>query len=192
VSTLLSAAWPTRPRQLAALVACLLLLTLAAYGCVTLFGAPQTSTDLQSAGFQDVTVNASNGPGPAGVQVVVTYSRGPTGNNDRDAQRAEKIVWDRMPGRLATVAIIREPRECAGQVCSGFYPQVGSATRVQLAAEYGPRPHGLDNASPARHLALAGIATVLAAGLSVAVLAAAIALVIIIIRHRRPLTGLLD
>jgi hypothetical protein len=164
----------------AVLAGCLLLLTLTASGCAGLLGAPQPSTDLQNAGFQDVTVNISNRPGQSGEQVAVDYGRGPTGNDNRDAQRAEKIVWDTLPGRFAVVAIIKE-RECGDQVCSGYYPQTGAATHAQLAAEYGPRPHGLDNASAAGHASIAGWVT----AVSVAVLAAAAIVLVVIFRRRR-------
>jgi hypothetical protein len=171
----------SRARRFSALAGCLVLLVLAS-GCTS-----PASADLQSAGYQNVTVR----PGQSGRSVIVTYSSGPTGNDQRDGQRAVKIVWDTLPGRFASVAIIDEPRRCGGSVCSGYYPEVAGATRAQLAAEYGPRPRGLDRASATGHFALTSGVAILAAGLSVAILAAAAILVTVFVRRRprRPPAG---
>jgi hypothetical protein len=182
---LLSAARPALPRHLAVLAACLLLLTLTVSGCASILGALQTGADLQSAGFQNVAVNVSTGSDPSGELVDVIYSRGPTGDDGQDAQRAEKIVWDTLPGRFAAVTIIKESGGCAGPVCSSVSSPVATATHAQLVNRYGPRPHGLDRASATGHVALAGWVAILVIGLAAAVLAAAAIVLVIIFRHRR-------
>jgi hypothetical protein len=134
-------------RRIAA-AAWLLVLALAVAGCAAIGAALQTSSALQGAGYQDVSVNVATGSGsPAGWLVSVSYSSGPAGNDQSDAQRAEKIVWDTFPGRFESLAIIKESGGCAGPICATHSNEVASATYAQLAARFGPRPHGLDKAS---------------------------------------------
>jgi hypothetical protein len=176
-----------RAPRFAALVVGLVVLVLAS-GCSIVRGGSQTGADLQGAGYRNVFVYAASyrslQTGQPSEAVSVVYSRGPTGNDGRDAQRAEKITWETEPGRVTTLWITKDSRKCVGRVCSSYSVSVGSATRAQLAAAFGPRPHGLDTASATRPAFSRRIEvrTVMA---SVAVLAAVVVIAMIIRRRRR-------
>jgi hypothetical protein len=166
--------------------ACLLLLALAVSGCATLQAALRTSAALQGAGYQGVNVNAATGTSePAGGLISVAYSGEPTGNEQRDAQQAEKIVWDTFPGRFGAVAVIKDSGGCAGPVCATQSSEIAGASYAQLAARLGPRPHGLNSASPTEGITVPGWAKVLALGLAVVVIAAA-AIALTLILRRKP------
>ncbi len=169
-------------RRIAASVAWLLVFGLGVAGCAALGAALRTSSALQSAGYQNVSVNVATGSGvPASGLVSVLYSSGPAGGGQRDAQRAEKIVWDTFPGRFGALAIVTVSGGCIGQVCSTQTNQVASATYAQLAARFGPRPHGLDKA----RAAFPGWAVVRDLGLAVAIIVAAAIVLTAILRRNR-------
>ena len=168
---------------------CLSLLALAVSGCATFQAALRTGAALQGAGFQGVNMDVATGTSePAGGLISVGYSGGPTGHEQRDAREAEKIVWDTFPGRFGAIAVIKDSGGCAGPVCATQSSEIAGASYAQLAARFGPRPHGLDSASPATYMPVPGWAKVLALGLAVVVIAAtAIALTVILRRNsRRP------
>ena len=174
-----------RIRRFAIPAACALLLALAVSGCATFQAALRTSAALQGAGYQGVTVNVATGTSePAGGLISVAYSGGPTGNEQRDARRAEKIVWDTFPGRFGAVAVIKDSGGCADPVCATQYNEVAVVSYAQLAVSFGPRPHGLGSASPA-DIAVPGWAKVLVLGLAVVVIAAAAILALILRRAGR-------
>ena len=147
-----------------------------------------TGTALQRAGFQDVGVNVATGSGsPPGGLISVVFSRGPTGNDQQDAQRAEKIVWDSYSDRFGAVEIVKESGGCVGPFCASQSTEIADATYSQLATKFGPRPHGLDSSNAGGPFAVPG--GILAAGLVlalVAVAAAGIVLTAIIRRSRQP------
>jgi hypothetical protein len=161
----------------------LLLLAIALAGCAALGAALRTSSALQGAGYQNANVNVSTGSGlPAGGVVTVTYSSGPAGNDQRDAQGAEKIVWDTFSVRFGALAIIKESGGCTGPVCVTHSTEVASATYAQLAARFGPRPQAVVKAGPA----LPGWVVPVGAFAGVAGLVAlAVIAVILIVRRRR-------
>ena len=164
---------------------CLLLLALTVSGCATFQAALRTSAALQGAGYQGVNVNVATGTGePAGGLISVAYSGEPTGNEQRDAQQAEKIVWDTFPGRFGAVAVIKDSGGCAGPVCATQSSEIAGASYAQLAARFGPRPHGLDSARPAG-ITVPGWAKALALGLALVVIAAA-AIALTLILRRKP------
>lgn len=177
-----SAVTPGRLRRTAAPAAGLLVLALAVAGCAALGAALRTSSALQGDGYQDVNVNVTTGSDiPAGGLVTVSYSSGPADNRQRDAQRAEQIVWDTFPGRFGALAIEKESGGCAGPVCATDSVEVASATYAQLAAGFGPRPHGLDKASAT----LPGWAVAIGLGLAVAVISAAVTVVTLVVKRKK-------
>lgn len=174
------------PQRVVASTACLLVLALAVAGCAALGAALRTGGALQTAGYQNVNVNVATGSGlPAGGLVSVSYSRGPAGSDQRDAQGAEKIVWDNFPGRFGAVAIIKVSGGCAGPVCATHSNELASATYAQLAATLGPRPPGLDKASAAGHIAVPDWALFLGLGLAVAIIAAAAIVLTLLLRRNK-------
>lgn len=184
------AAPAARLRRIAASAAWLLTLTLTLTlaGCAAVSAALRTNAALQDAGYQNVNVNVAFGSGlPADGLVRVSYSSGPAGNDQRDAQRAEKIVWDTFPGRFGALAIIKESGGCAGPFCATQSDEVASATYAQLAAGFGPRPPGLDKASAALPNLPRAIPTwVVVAGFAlVAAIIAAAAIVLTLILKRK-------
>jgi len=173
---------PGRRRRITAPAAWLLALALALAGCAALGAALQTSSELNGDGYQNVNVSVTTGSGiPPGGLVTVSYSSGPADNRQRDAQRAEQIVWDTFPGRFGALAIDKEAGGCAGPVCATESVEVASATYAQLAASFGPRPHGLDTASPALPRSIVALGL----GLAVAVIAAAAAIVLTLVLKRK-------
>jgi hypothetical protein len=173
---------PGRLRRTAAPAAWLLVLALAVAGCAALGAALRTGSALQGDGYQNVNVNVTTGSDiPAGGLVTVSYSSGPAGNRQRDAQRAEQIVWNTFPGHFGALAIDKEVGGCAGPVCATESVEVASATYAQLAAGFGPRPHGLDKASAT----LPGWAVAVGLGLAVAVIAAAATVVALVVKRRK-------
>jgi surface antigen len=173
-------------RRIAASAAWLLVLALAVAGCAALSAALQTSAALQSAGYQNVNVNVATGSGsPSGGLVSVSYSSGPADNDQRDAQRAEKIVWDTFPGRFGALAIVKESGGCAGPLCATQQNEMASATYAQLAARFGPRSYGLDKGSAAGLITVPGWALFLGLGLAVAVIAAAAIVLTLILKRKR-------
>jgi len=176
-------------RRFALPVACLLLLAPAVSGCASFQAELRTGAALQDAGYRGVNMNVATGTSePAGGLISVAYSGGPTGNEQRDARQAEKILWDTFPSRFGAVAIIKDSGGCAGPVCATQSSEIAGATYTQLATSFGPRPHGLDSASPVGYITIPAWAKVLALGLAVVVIAAAaIALTLILRRSsRRP------
>jgi hypothetical protein len=169
----------------------LVVLALAVAGCAALTAALRTSTALQGAGYQSVNVNVSTGSGlPSGGLVSVSYTRGPADNDQSDAQHAEKIVWDIFSGRFGALEIVKVSGGCVGPVCATQSNEVASATYAQLAARFGPRPHGLDKASTAGLIRIPGWAVILALGVAVAVIVTvAIVLTLVLKRERSRLPG---
>jgi hypothetical protein len=165
---------------------CLLVLALTVSGCANFQAALRTSAALQGAGYQDVNVNVATGTGePDGGLISVAYSGEPTGNEQRGAQQAEKIVWDTFPGRFGAVAVIKDSGGCAGPVCATQSSEIADASYAQLTARFGPRPRGLDSASPAEGVTVPAWAKVLAFGLALMVIAAA-AIVLTLVLRRKP------
>jgi hypothetical protein len=166
--------------------ACLLVLAVAVAGCAALGAALRTGAALQSAGYQNVNVNVTTGSSlPAGGLVSVSYSRGPAGNDQRDAQGAEKIVWDTFPGRFGAVAAVKVSGGCAGPLCATHSNEVASATYAQLSAALGPRPPGLDKASAAGLITVPDWAIFLGVGLAIAIIAAAAIVLTLVLRRNR-------
>jgi hypothetical protein len=153
-------------------------------GCAALTAALNTSTALGKAGYHDAGVNVTTGSGlPAGGVVQVSYSRGPTGDDQKDAARAERIVWDDYSARFGAVAIVKVSGGCAGPVCVTHSVQIASATYSQLRSEFGPRPPGLGAVGLSSGLGVPGWVIAVA----VILLMAAVTTVIVIFRrYRRP------
>jgi hypothetical protein len=175
-----------RPRRLAAPAAWLplLALILAVAGCAALGAALRTSTALQAAGYQNANVNISTGSGqPAGDVVGVTYSRGPTGNDQRDAQGAEKIVWNNFTSSFGALAIVKVSGGCTGPVCVSHSTELASLTYAQLAAKFGPRPASLAKSGTT----LPGWAVPVGLGVALGgiAVAAAITVLVLILRRKR-------
>jgi len=123
----------------------ILLIVLALAGCAALGAAVGSSAALQEAGYQNAGVNISTGSGqPAGGMVQVSYRRGPSGNDQQDAQDAELIIWHTLRYRFGGLVIVKTAGGCAGLVCVSESGVVARATYAQLAARFGPRPRGLD------------------------------------------------
>lgn len=182
---------PERPRRGPAPAAWLLVLaltlTLALAGCAALGAALRSGSALQGAGYQDVNVNVSSGSGlPAGGLVTVTYSSGPTGNDQRDVPGAEKIVWDTYSDRFGALRIVMASGGCTGPVCVTHSTELASVTYAELASRFGARPPGLEK--EAGTLPIPGWAVALGVGLVVAVMAAAVILPVLFYRRskRRP------
>lgn len=158
------------------------MLSLALAGCSAIGAALHTGSSLQGDGYQSVSVNVEEGSGmPAGGLVTVSYGSGPSGNRQRDAQRAEQIVWDTYPGRFGAVAVVKESGGCAGPVCSTDSTELATGTYAQLAAAFGPRPHGLDNARGA----LPGWAVAFAVGVPATGIAAAAIVLTLVLRGKK-------
>jgi hypothetical protein len=161
------------------------LLLLAVAGCAVLGAAVGTSAALQRAGYHGVGVNIATGTGaPAGGLVQVSYSRGPTGNDEQDALQAERIVWDTLRYRFGALVIVKDSGGCAGPVCVSQSGEVARATYSQLAAKFGPRPPGVHATSAADAIRFPGWAVELAVVLAGAVMAAAAVVVWMILRSR--------
>jgi hypothetical protein len=143
---------------------------------------------LQNAGYQDVGMNVETGSGlPAAGLITVSYSRGPTGNDQQDARHAERIVWDTFSGRFGDLDIVKVSGGCVAGFCASQSGEIASASYAQLAAAFGPRPRGLasNGGSAASSVSIPGWALALIVALGVALVAvAAIALTMIIRRSR--------
>jgi hypothetical protein len=130
-----------RWRRAAAPAACLLLLALALSGCASSGASLRASEALQSAGYQNGNVVVTNGDGaPSGILITVVYSRGPTGNDQRDAQRAEQIFWDNYAGGFGSLQVFMAPGACSGSVCGTRADVIAGASYAQLAARFGSKP----------------------------------------------------
>jgi len=167
-------------------VACGLLLVVIVSGCSFLSGINGTESSLHGAGYQDVDVNIASGAGLlANGMVSLSYSHGPTGNGQRDARRAEQIVWDSLRYRFGALSIIKTSGGCDGPVCVSHSAVLDSVTYAELAARFGSRPRGLDAVSATHAVSIprwalgAGLAALLAG-------AAIIAALVIRSRRRRP------
>jgi hypothetical protein len=120
--------------------ACLLLLALAISGCASQRAGLRASEALQGAGYQNGNVVVTNGDGaPAGILITLVYSRGPTGNDQRDARRAEQIFWDNYAGRFGSLQVFMAPGACAGSVCGTRADEIATASYAQLAAKFGSK-----------------------------------------------------
>jgi len=145
--------------------------------------ALNTSAALGHAGYRNASVNVTTGTGlPANGVVQVSYSRGPTGDDQNDAATAEHVVWDSYAARFGAVVIVKVSGGCAGPVCATQSEQVASATYAQLRSEFGPRPRGL-NASPTSGLI---VPVWFIAAAAILVLSVIAALVVIRRRHPKP------
>ena len=132
-----------RTRRIAVLVAWLLVLVVAAAGCsATLDAEMRTTSALEAAGYQGVHMTVDYGKEfPADGLILLSYSTGSAGNDQGDARHAEKIVW----GTYSHIFGVLEMYEVSGT----RYIHVASLTYAQLAAAFGPRSQGLENASAA-------------------------------------------
>ena len=147
--------------------------------------ALRTSAALQGAGYQKVDVNIATGAGrPADGLVRVSYSRGPTGYDQQDAQRAEHIVWDTLRYRFGELVIVKVSGGCAGPVCVSRSSRLARVSYSRLAGRFGPRPARLESTGAADAITFPAWAIVLAVVLAVAVMAAAAAVMIMIVRSR--------
>ena len=114
----------------------------------------------------------------------MSYSRGPTGNDEQDAQRAERIVWDTLRYRFGALVVVKTSGGCAGPVCMSQSRRLARVTYRRLAARFGPRPAGLDAADAAGTITVPAWAIALAVALAVAAMAAAAVVLTIILRSR--------
>jgi hypothetical protein len=185
----LTDAWRARRirlRPLAALTSCLLLVGLSAAGCADLGAEEATGSALGSAGYQDVNINVDTGSGlPSGGLVSVGYSQGPTGNEQKDARRAEKIVWDTLALRFGALEILKESGGCAGPVCESQSDEIASATYAQLTTEFGQRPHRLA-VSPSGSFKVDGWLLLAGFWVIAAVIVAVVVVTTRVARRRRP------
>jgi hypothetical protein len=180
-----AAAGAARARHVAVL-AVGLLLALAVAGCASLAAEAQTGSALEHAGYQNVSINVTSGSGePAGGIISVSYSHGPSGSEQADVQRAEKIVWDTYPSRFGELAILIVSGGCAGPVCSSSSNVVAQETYSQLSAMFGPRPANLKLASTPSSLGVPAWAVVLCAVLVAGGVATAIVLPLTLGRRRK-------
>ena len=160
-----------------------MLLVVAVSGCAALGAAVGTAAVLQGAGYQNVSVNIATGAGqPAGGLVRVSYSRGPSGNDQRDAEHAERIVWHTLRYHFGALVIVKDGGGCAGPVCVSESGVIARATYSHLAARFGPRPRGLEAAGAADAIRFPDWAMALAIGVAVAVTAAVAAVLALIMR----------
>jgi hypothetical protein len=151
-----------------------MLLVAAIAGCAVLGAALGTSEALQGAGYQNVGVNIATGAArPVGGLVRVSYSRGSTGYDRQDAQRAERIVWDTLRYRFGALVIVKASSGCAGPVCVSQSSRLARVTYSRLAARFGPRPAGLEATGAAHAIRVPAWAIALAVVLAVAVIAGA-------------------
>ena len=116
--------------------------------------------------------------------VQVSYRRGPSGNDQQDAQDAELIIWHTLRYRFGALVIVKTAGGCAGLVCVSESGVVACATYAQLAARFGPRPRGLDVTSGTSPIGFPGWAVALVVALAVAVLAAATVVMAMILRSK--------
>jgi hypothetical protein len=152
-------------------------------GCAVLGAALRTGAALHGAGYQNVDVNIATGAGrPADGLVRVSYSRGPTGYDDQDAQRAERIVWDTLRYRFGALVIVKASGGCAGPVCVSRSSRLARVTYSRLAARFGPRSAGLESTGAADAIRFPAWAIALAVVLAVAVMAAAVVVITMILR----------
>ena len=163
----------------------ILLIVLALAGCAALGAAVGSSAALQEAGYQNAGVNISTGSGqPAGGMVQVSYRRGPSGNDQQDAQDAELIIWHTLRYRFGALVIVKASGGCAGPVCVSQSRRIARVTYSRLAARFGPRPAGLDTADAAGAIRFPAWAIALAVALAVSVMAAAAVVMTMILRSR--------
>lgn len=180
-----AAAGAGRVRRATALAGCLLLV-LAVAGCASLAAEEQTGSALQKAGYQNVSINVTSGSGePSGGIISVSYSHGPSGSEQADVQRAEKIVWDTYPSRFGELAILIVSGGCVGPVCSSSSNVVTEQTYSQLGAMFGPRPPNLKLAGAPSSLGVPAWAVVLCVVLVVGGVATAIVLPLTLGRRRK-------
>ena len=163
-----------------------LLLVGATTGCGALGTALGTSAALQGAGYQHSAVSIMTAEGqPGGGIVRVSYTEGPTGDDQADARRAEHIVWKTLRYRFGALAIIKTSGGCAGSVCVSQSQVLAHATYARLAAKFGPRPKSLNQAEGAGTIRFPAWAIALAAALAVVVMAAAALVLTLILRSSR-------
>jgi hypothetical protein len=112
-----------------ALFACSALTALLLGGCGTLSAAFTTSAILAREGFQNVNIDVATGSAePVGGVVNVSFSRGPTGNDQQDAQEAARTVWRTLRLRFGELVITRQSGGCTGPVCASRGVVIETAT----------------------------------------------------------------
>jgi hypothetical protein len=163
------------------------LLVAAVAGCAVLGAAIGTAAALQTAGYQDVHVNITTDTGTqGGGNVRVSYGNGPTGDDTRDSQSAERIVWRTLRYRFGTLVIVRASGHCAGPVCVSQSRLLARVTYSELRARFGSRPAGLETASGASAFSLPHWAMGVAVAVAVGGIAAVALVLAIVLRSRRP------
>ncbi len=153
-------------------------------GCGFLSGANKTRTSLQHAGYRNVGVNIQSGSGtPRDGLVNITYSAGPTGDDNRDAYNAARVVWETFGYRFGALAITKTSGGCAGPFCVSHNTGLGAETYQQMLAQFGPRPANLDtkSADNAQPFPI----WIIPVGLLVVVVAAIAVIVVVVVRKRR-------
>jgi hypothetical protein len=155
--------------------------------CAVLGAAIGTAAALQGAGYQDVHVDITTIAGTeGGGNVRVSYSGGPTGDDTRDSEHAERIVWTTLRYRFAMLVIVRASGNCADPVCVSQSHILARVTYSELAARFGPRPAGLERAGPASGISLPGWVIGVAIVVALGVMGAAAVVLTMLIRSRRP------
>jgi len=173
---------PLRARLLVAS----LLVAGAIAGCAALGAALGTSAALRAAGYQNTNVNIVTTEGqPGGSVVRMSYTAGPSGNDQADAQRAEHIVWTTLRYRFGALLIVKTSGGCTGPVCESQSQVLARVTYSRLAAKFGPRPKGLDRADGAGAIRFPTWAIALAVALGVSVMAAAALVLTMVLRSSR-------
>jgi hypothetical protein len=155
--------------------------------CAVLGAAIGTAAALQGAGYQDVHVDITTIAGTkGGGNVRVSYSGGPTGDDTRDSEHAERIVWTTLRYRFAMLVIVRASGNCADPVCVSQARTLARVTYSELAARFGPRPAGLETAGPSSGISLPGWVIGVAIVVALGVMGAAAVVLTMLIRSRRP------
>jgi hypothetical protein len=121
----------------------LLVLVLAVAGCsASLDAEVRTTSALQAAGYQGIGMTVDYGSEfPPNGLIILSYSARLAGNEQGDARHAEEIVWGSYSHIFGELKLYEQsgPR----------YILLAHLTYAQLAAAFGPRSQGLENASAA-------------------------------------------
>lgn len=153
-------------------------------GCSFISNSNRTLSALRSAGYRNVGIHIESGSGlPADGLVDISYSSGPSGNAEGDADHAARIVWNTLPYRMGALVITRTSGGCAGGFCVSHSTDLGSESYAQMRAQFGPRSVNLDQTAASQAVRIP-LWVPLVVGAVVLVAATAIVIAIVRSRHR--------
>jgi hypothetical protein len=122
---------------------------------------------------------------PQAPDVVVSYSKGPTGDDAADDRAAAAVVWSTLPYRFQRLGLVHRSSACLGPLC-GTSSKGRTVSYAEMQAAFGARPPHLDDKQLSAEVHKTGMTALAVIGvIGLVVVSGAIVTVVILVRRRR-------